>query len=147
MPRTPRIPPQITIEDSPNNQFSAAMQIVLSGIQESLQHVSDAIYGNGTEGLRTLTAGNSQSIEEIKKMITSLTTSIGNLTQAVSDLTISVDRHHHSLHMEDIIKKPAFWIILILGLGALHSVYTYSPGFFISIINGLFHTSFAAPPI
>jgi NAD/NADP transhydrogenase alpha subunit len=96
-----------------------------------LDRIEGAIFGNGREGLIAVTARIEENIEEARGMAEASKTeaqgvraeqaagfqnvylSIGALTRTVETLGLSVDAHHKTEHLSDVMKStPALVVIL-----------------------------------
>jgi len=117
----------------------------LDRIEDTVDKAGKAIFGNGSEGLIARTARieerlisaaeNSVEAKEISKdlsektdkNLSKLTDNLTSLTQNVIRLTDSVNIHHGTEHLSELMKKKSFWLLIFIGLIAMHMIATYVP--------------------
>jgi hypothetical protein len=121
-----------------------------------LSRIEDGLFGNGHEGLLSRTARMEENIKHIgddvivnsaladaanKKAIATAEAALQKFDEHaillskmdghITNLTTSVDTHHKSLHLLDVLKKPKFyWSVVTIYLVSfiiLHLIATYVP--------------------
>ena len=110
-----------------------------------LDRIEDAILGNGREGLLDRTARIEEKVITIDESATEAKTlateyakksgeavekvanSVGELSTTVSRLTDTMVQHIGTDHSSVLIRKKAFWMLIVVGFISLHLVSTYVP--------------------
>ena len=109
-----------------------------------LDRIENAILGNGREGLLAQAARMEEAIkttaerqEEAAASFLIACEGINKLTRTVDSLADTVKSHHASMHFSDLLKKKAFWMILVGGYIGLHLIATYVPSLWDGIVLGV----------
>jgi hypothetical protein len=114
-------------------------------IDPQLDRIEKALIGNGQRGLLDRVARNEENISEIKQDVGGVKTdalqeklrsdsAIAKLADSVNLLTINIDRlgttvtsHLGTDHLSVLMKKKSFWVLIAVGMIALHMIATYVP--------------------
>lgn len=89
-------------------------------IAESIK-VGEAIYGNGdpSKGMSSRMERMELNLTNASDVCTANAKSLGELAKSVHTLTTSVDAHHKSVHLANLLKDFKFWGLLISGIAIL----------------------------
>jgi hypothetical protein len=119
-----------------DNESRNVDQIQFDRLEQSLEQITKALFmGNGHEALMSRVARSEEHYEAILNLeqgnaqcAKENIAAIEKLTIALTELKGSVDSHHKSMHVQQYISNAKFWILLFVGGGILHYIWTVAPG-------------------
>jgi hypothetical protein len=101
---------------------------LITPLASQLDRIEHAINGNGREGLLDRAMRLETLMAESTANSLRNSSSIDKLMTATHELKDSVDAHHRSVHLNSLITKARFWVVMFATLVGFNLISRYIPG-------------------